>query len=52
VGLESLVFGFNPRDPVTLIIIPALLLAAALGAIWVPAHRAAALDPLSALRCE
>jgi predicted permease len=47
---ESLLFGVNPRDPLTLIAVSLLLFAAALGAIWIPARRAAALDPISALR--
>ena len=47
---ESLLFGVNPRDPLTLVAVSLLLFAAALGAIWIPARRAAALDPISALR--
>ena len=52
IGMEALLFGLNPRDPLTLTIVPLLLLVAALGAIWIPARRAAALDPLSSIRCE
>ena len=48
--MASMLYGVNPRDPLTLAIVPLLLLAAALGAIWIPARRAAALDPLSSLR--
>jgi putative ABC transport system permease protein len=51
-GLETLLFGLNPRDPLTLTVVPLLLLAAALVAIWIPARRAAALDPVSSLRIE
>lgn len=50
--LESTLFGVNPRDPWTLIAVSWLLFSAALGAIWIPARRAAALDPLSSLRHE
>lgn len=50
--MQSLLFGVNPRDPLTLAIVSLLLFAAALGAIWIPARRAAALDPLSSLRYE
>ena len=50
--MASMLYGVNPRDPLTLGIVPALLLAAALFAIWVPARRAAALDPLTSLRHE
>jgi predicted permease len=48
----SLLYGVNPRDPLTLAVVPALLFAAALFAIWVPARQAAALDPLTSLRQE
>jgi predicted permease len=51
-GIESLLFGVSPRDPFTLTTVPALLLLAALAASWLPARRAAALDPLSSLRSE
>jgi len=50
--MASMLHGVNPRDPLTLTIVPMLLFAAALGAIWVPARRAAALDPLTSLRHE
>ena len=50
--MASLLYGFNPRDPLTLGIVPLLLFAAALLAIWIPARRAAALDPLISLRHE
>jgi ABC-type lipoprotein release transport system permease subunit len=50
--MESILFGVNPRDPWTLIAVSWLLFSAALGAIWIPARRAAALDPLSSLRQE
>ncbi len=49
---EGLVLGVNSRDPFTLTVVPLLLLAAAIGAIWIPARRAAALDPLASLRYE
>jgi len=44
--------GVSPRDPVTLISVSLLLFAAAMAAIWIPARRAAALDPLVSLRYE
>ena len=50
--MESILFGVNPRDPATLAIVSLLLFGAALGAIWIPARRAAALDPLRSLRYE
>jgi ABC-type antimicrobial peptide transport system permease subunit len=51
-GMESILFGLNPRDPLMLTMVSLLMLAAALGAIWIPARRAAALDPLTSLRYE
>jgi putative ABC transport system permease protein len=50
--MESILFGVNPRDPWTLIAVSGLLFSAALGAIWIPARRAAALDPLASLRYD
>jgi putative ABC transport system permease protein len=50
--LESILFGVDPRDPLTLTMVSLLLFVAALIAIWIPARRAAALDPLSSLRHE
>ena len=44
--------GVPPRDPLTYIVGAALLGAVALLATWLPARRAAALDPLRALRAE
>jgi len=50
--LGSLLFGVKPMDPQTFLIIPLCLLAVALGASLVPAHRATRVDPISALREE
>jgi hypothetical protein len=50
--MQSVLVGVNSRDPFTLIVVSVLLLAAAVGAIWIPARRAAALDPLVSLRYE
>jgi len=44
--------GVNPRDPLTLVVVSLLLFAAAMAAIWIPARRASALDPLVSLRYE
>ena len=50
--MRSVLVGVNPRDPFTIIVVSLLLLLAAVGAIWIPARRAAALDPLASLRYE
>ncbi|WP_284349904.1 ABC transporter permease [Roseisolibacter agri] len=51
-SLQSLVFGVGPRDPVTLLIGGTLLAGAALLASWLPARRAARIDPATALRAD
>jgi len=50
--LRSLLFGVSPRDPVTIGAACLVLLTAAVLAAYLPARRAANLDPLTALRHE
>lgn len=50
--LRSLLYGVAPRDGLTLLAASALLLATALAAAWLPARRAARLDPARVLREE
>jgi predicted permease len=49
---RKMLFGVTPDDPVVFAIAAALLAAAALAAAWLPARRAARIDPLNALRQE
>jgi predicted permease len=48
--LSRFLLGVEPWDPVTFLTIPALLGMVALGAAWIPARRAAAVEPVRALR--
>jgi putative ABC transport system permease protein len=50
--LKTLLFGVSATDPLTFIVIAALLLIVALLACWIPAWRATKVDPLIALRHE
>ncbi len=50
--LASLVFGITPRDSLTMVVAALILGASALIAAWIPARRAAAIDPIRALRIE
>ena len=50
--MASLLFQVSPLDPVTYVGVSAVLIAAAVLASYLPARRAAALDPVEALRAE
>ncbi|HJX83521.1 MAG TPA: FtsX-like permease family protein, partial [Candidatus Angelobacter sp.] len=50
--MSSLLFGVNATDALTFTAIPLLLTLVALTASYVPARRAAGIDPMIALRCE
>jgi predicted permease len=50
--LRNLLFGISPTDPATFLALPLLLLGVAWAACWVPARRAAKMDPMAALRTE
>jgi putative ABC transport system permease protein len=50
--LRGLLYGVSPTDLVTLSATPAALLAVAFIASWIPARRAAAVDPAEALQSQ
>jgi len=50
--LKTLLFGVSATDPLTFIVIAAVLIIVALLACWIPARRAASMDPLVSLRVE
>ena len=51
-ALVGLMAGIQPNDPLTFVVVALTLLACAVLASYVPARRAAAADPLAALRAE
>lgn len=50
--MEKLLFGVNVIDLSIFVLVPVLLALFALLAYWIPAHRAAGVDPMIALRFE
>ena len=50
--MRSLLFGVGATDAVTLVAVPVLLAGIALLASYLPARRAAQIDPSTSLRCE
>jgi len=50
--VKSMLYGVQPWDPATLVAGGLLLLAVALAASWIPARRAAGVQPMDALRHE
>ncbi|MEO8451283.1 MAG: ABC transporter permease [Gemmatimonadota bacterium] len=50
--IQSQLFDTSPTDLPTLSLVTLLLLGAALAACWLPARRAAAIDPVEAIRAE
>ncbi len=50
--LRALLYGVTAMNPLTLVIASAVVALAALGACWLPAWRAASVDPIIALRIE
>jgi len=50
--MSSLLFGISPRDPLTYIVVPIALVIVAAFASYLPARRAAAVDPANTLRAD
>jgi ABC-type antimicrobial peptide transport system permease subunit len=50
--MKSLLFGISPLDPFTYVAVPFVLMLAAALASYLPAQRAATVNPVEALRAE
>jgi ABC-type antimicrobial peptide transport system permease subunit len=49
---RAMLFGVSPADPGVFALAAAVLVVAGLAAGWLPARRAARVDPMTAMRCE
>jgi ABC-type antimicrobial peptide transport system permease subunit len=50
--MQGLLFGVAPHDPLTLAGVMVLMAAVGIAACWIPAARAARIDPATALRAQ
>jgi ABC-type antimicrobial peptide transport system permease subunit len=50
--VRGIIYGIEPHDPLTMIGAAVLMIAVAALAAWIPARRAAKIDPMEALRYE
>ncbi|HEX5431050.1 MAG TPA: FtsX-like permease family protein, partial [Bryobacteraceae bacterium] len=50
--IESFLFSVKAQDPAVFILVPAVLIAVALFAVWLPAGRASKVNPVDSLRYE
>jgi ABC-type antimicrobial peptide transport system permease subunit len=48
--IQGLLFGVAPNDPVTLVAVAAMMVVVGIAACWLPALRAAKIDPAVAIR--
>ncbi|MBN2593071.1 MAG: ABC transporter permease [Sedimentisphaerales bacterium] len=51
-AMRSVVYGIKPYDPLTIVCAVILMITVATLAAWIPARRAAKIDPMKALRYE
>jgi ABC-type antimicrobial peptide transport system permease subunit len=51
-SMKSLLFGISPLDPLTYVVVPMVLCASAAIASYLPARRAAGVNPVEALRVD
>jgi ABC-type antimicrobial peptide transport system permease subunit len=49
---SSFLYGIEPHDELTFAVVPVVLALIALAACWIPAKRAASIDPMRTLRTE
>lgn len=50
--IRGLLFGVAPHDPVTLAVVALLMAVVGISACWIPAARAARIDPGAAIRAQ
>ena len=50
--IRGLLYGIAPHDPMTFAGVSALMAAIGIGACWIPAARAARIDPAITMRAE
>lgn len=51
-AMGGLLYGLSPSDPITFVAVPLVLALVVAAATWLPARRAARLEPMNALRSD